>query len=384
MNDNINYVMKKTQTAGKRMIESESINSNVNYRLSPSLSASLYNVGEKNIGSDGKLWKVVEDRNGIKEWRPLRERRRKKSKNTKKSRKSRKSRKSKKSKKSKKSNTYKQLLSRQVAPIDLYDIKYVNQEELKNIADRSEDRIKKIMDGLFKFVDEIHKIGKNAYIVPLPLSKGIYWEDYSDSYMDHTFKDPNWYKKPFLLFIVYMNETGDKIIDRSIDVGFTKMNMSEKKQIIELLDKYVPKHYEWSGKNTVKISIHFNEFDNDIDIDSLKDDDVYPLLHVYLVTKKEINLFKDNRIIEIVIKKISTILNRKENDDSVNYGYAINEVDLNFFSVSTDLYDKVVNDIRRYLNELKDIFDTYELNYYLDNQGKPRDIISGKIGNDVF
>lgn len=40
-------------------------------RPSPSLSATLFNVGDKRLGNDGNIWKIIETSNGTQRWQKI-------------------------------------------------------------------------------------------------------------------------------------------------------------------------------------------------------------------------------------------------------------------------------------------------------------------------
>lgn len=258
--------------------------------------------------------------------------------------------------------------------LDMYDVVHLNETEFNNIIKKSPNNVRKTMQSLQDFIKEIRFHDKLAHIIPLPLSEGgIYWSDYAGDYLNDIYGEDwyNKYKKGYMYMTVHINNAGTEIIDTDkISVSYSSMNTEDKNITIKLLNKYLKNQYIWSGRNTEKIFISFDKIKTKkIDTDSLKNDDDYPMLYIYIIFVNNIDLFdKDKYLFEKTIKNIKNLIKVDEDEVFVTHGYGIDDMDITFNGISTNIYEKYIKKATNYLNDLKEkkLVKKYSINMYSD------------------
>lgn len=312
-------------------------------RPSPETSATLYKVDTKKTGNDGNIWKVVENTNGVKRWKLDRKKTSKSGTKEKKT----------KSKDTKKGN------KKKISALDFYDVIHVDETEFKNICKKSNQLVQDTIDHVIKLIVDLRKLGKIAHLIPLPISSnGIYWSDYAGDYLDDVYGQ-EWYSnsKGYMYFTVYMNQQGTEINEKNpIGVSFSNLNREEKIQIIKLMDLYLPGRYVWTGRNTDKIFIQYIKTKiPKIDISSLKDDDLYPMLVINVRYPDTVDLIRKsvNQIPDLS-DTFQKLLDLDKNETAVYYNYGIHDAEIEFNAIPLNIYNKKISNIVRYLdNEIK-------------------------------
>jgi hypothetical protein len=123
------------------------------------------------------------------------------------------------------------------------------------------DKIKK------NIIPELNKLGIEAYIVPLPLSKnGYYFTDYATEYIKEVY-NKNMIERlniKDIYFIFKLTHDGKKLNTDDpfrastqvyeILVNYTPFG-NKKKDVIEIFKKHLGNKFEWNGSNTKAIII---------------------------------------------------------------------------------------------------------------------------------
>jgi len=368
----------------------------------PSSSATLYKENTKKKGNDGNTWIVSLDKKGTHRWK-LHQKPNSKSKtltdnkkkvikkklsksktNTDNKKKVAKKKvtksktKTKTKSKSKPKRKSKMKSNKKLTALDFYDVKHVSNTVLNNIANKSSKDIKSTFKKLNALCEDIRKLNKHSHIVPLPLSQGgIYWSDYAGDYMTSIYADEYWYEN-FMYFTVYMNVTGKEIDSNSLITGkFTDLSANEKRKIIDLLDKHLKNQYTWSGKNTDVIKISFTkEFDTKINKSSLKDNDVYPALHLSVITSDD--LFASGLALEYS-KEIKTVVQGRSNKN-FDHGYGVNDMNFVFYTIDKSKVNDIIKKLQQYFKPyVKNKKIThYSISYWTDADTMAKEISEGK------
>ena len=220
----------------------------VSVRPSPTQSATLYTVGTKKTGNDGNTWIITQNINGIKRWKLYK----KVSKNISK----------KVSKKSSKKES-KKVSKKESKKISKKEIKSLNHFGFTPVYEKKLDKImethnKVIYDKIKKnIIPELNKLGIEAYIVPLPLSKnGHYFTDYAPEYIKEVYNKDMIERLNIkdIYFVFYLTHDGKKLERDKIVANFAPFG-NKKKNVIEVFKKYLGNKFDWNGSNTKSIII---------------------------------------------------------------------------------------------------------------------------------
>lgn len=312
----------------------------------PSTSASIYGIGTKKTGRDGNIWKVISNKD-VKQWEMSRS----------------------KTKTKTKSKTKSKNKNKKRSVLDYYNVVYIGTTDLKNMMHKFEPDEVRTINNIFVLVDAIRKLEIISHIIPLCLSdNGRYWNDYPGSYMSEIYSD-RWLDNPngYMYFTIYMNQSGTAVThEEGVSVSYSNMNKEKKIKIIKLFDKYLPKQYKWTGKNTEKIMIYYEpqkDFKHPV-MTSLKDDDVYPLMILNIQMKKSINLLKDENkhIVVEYLEDLKKLIGLKD-DDFVNFSYGMSDITYEFYTISNAVYKNSSNKIKKYLDSQKDQVSKHTIQY---------------------
>lgn len=240
-------------------------------------------------------------------------------------------------------------------------------QDFNEIVNKSPPNVKQTLVSLQLFLKDFKKSGFNACIVTQPGENGSYWGDYaSDEIIDRYGYE--WFDKKYMLACVYLDESGKSInTTQDIIITYQDLTVSDKKLVITLLDKYLENLYEWSGKNTDTIKITYEKSKSKkIDLDLLKENDVYPLLRINIDIDKELNLLTSNTKLYLdifnSIKKIFKKLNV-----SIHSRYGTNNIKIEINSLDFyNKYQKKLDDLlQSYIN--KNIIVKYQIEYTYSN-----------------
>jgi hypothetical protein len=205
-------------------------------RPSPSQSATLYTVGTKKTGNDGNTWIITENVNGTKRWKLYKKVSKKVSKKI-----------------SKKES--KKISKKEIKSLNNFGFTPVYEKKLDKIMEKHNkviyDKIKK------NIIPELNKLGIEAYIVPLPLSKnGHYFTDYAPEYIKEVYNKDMIERLNIkdLNFLFKLTHDGKKLNTDEILVNYTPFG-NKKKNVIEIFKKYLGNKFDWDGSNTKAIII---------------------------------------------------------------------------------------------------------------------------------
>jgi hypothetical protein len=170
--------------------------------------------------------------------------------------------------------------------LDFYDIVKVSEEDLELIIENSSTEIADLYGKLKKAKDRLQQAGWLVDIIPLPLSAGgVYWSDYAGDYMRDRHGD-EYFNKDVISFTFYLDQDGKQLnINKNIIIHFSVMNRELKEKALNIFYDEIPKNFEWNGRNTKTMIVHYKEgkFEK-LDFLKLKDDDEYPRLSFYIDT----------------------------------------------------------------------------------------------------
>ena len=113
------------------------------------------------------------------------------------------------------------------------------------------DKIKK------NIIPELNKLGIEAYIIPLPLSKnGHYFTDYAPEYIKEVYNKDMIERLNIkdLYFLFKLTHDGKKLNKNEIFVNYSPFG-NKKKNVIEIFKKYLGNKFEWDVSNTKAIII---------------------------------------------------------------------------------------------------------------------------------
>ena len=220
-------------------------------------------------------------------------------------------------------------------------------------------------------IPKLKEMGKYAEIIPLPLSYGgTYWVDYAGDYMDQKCGTKDWYNN-YVYFTIYLDQEGDNInMNRTIKVSYSLMNADEKRKIIKLFNDHLHKYFEWNGRNTHIIEIHYEKLDvvPEINLDKLKDDDVYPEL--YMSIEMIQNDLLDTGIDHLNVTKV---INGLFPEHHIDLEHGKNDISCTIYSVKQKdmkkyLYPLLLNalDAMKEDNDSTQKIKSYNIYYYLD------------------
>ncbi|VBB18025.1 hypothetical protein YASMINEVIRUS_488 [Yasminevirus sp. GU-2018] len=339
-------------------------------RPSPSTSATIYAVGTKKTGSDGNVWIVAENINGVKRWK-LHKVPSKIKGDTKKKSKSKQKTKSK-TRSSSKEGVRSKSKKKKLSALDLYDVVHVDTTEFRNIVNGSSNRVRKTLEGLGKVFSELSKLPKLTHIIPLPISSGgVYWMDYPGDYLSNIYGD-DWYNREggYLYATVCMNVTGTSIEeDREISISYSHMDASQKKKVINAFEKYLKGQYKWTGRNTERIFVPYErQKTKPIDLSSLKDDDEYPMLMITIdLPKKDMTMDDVGKLAVKTSDALSEIIKSCGADLYIMEEYGIRDIFLEINGISTEIYDKCIKKIEKYLTKKQNdgVFEKYRSEMYI-------------------
>ncbi len=310
-------------------------------RPSPSDSATKYKVGTKKKGNDGNIWIIVENKNGVKRWKLY-------------------------SKKVDKSilrdTTNKSSKTEQI--LDEY---ITSSKKLEKIIANSNNNVKMIYDKLKKIIiPSLRNMGKCAEIIPP--------DEHRDDYMPEKCGE-DWAIGNYMYFNFFFDrdeeDEEDKYINMNIDmlVGFSYMDADEKRKVIKLFTKNIPKHFKWTGRNTDYIFISYNELKDipKIDLEELRDNDEYPLLHIWIdmIDDNLLDIGYDNLNIMKIIKKYFSKYHIQ-----VGYGGSDLQIDVSLIEKEDikKIYPKLIQalDNAKKESDITQRVESYNINYWLD------------------
>ena len=208
----------------------------ISTRPSPTQSATLYTTGTKKTGNDGNTWIITQNVNGTKRWKLYKKVSKKISK-----------------KESKKES--KKISKKEIKSLNHFGFTPVFEKKLDKIM---ETHNKVIYDKIKKnIIPELNKLGIEAYIIPLPLSKnGHYFTDYAPEYIKEVYNKDMIERLNIkdLYFLFKLTHDGKKLNTDEILVNYTPFG-NKKKNVIEIFKKYLGNKFEWDGSNTKAIII---------------------------------------------------------------------------------------------------------------------------------
>ena len=251
----------------------------------------------------------------------------------------------------------------------VFGFKPITEKKLENIISENENS-KKIYNILKnKIIPKINNIGIETFIVPLLLSDtNFYWTDYAYTYIKNKYNKE--IEDSYMYFTFYLNNKGDKInFDRPININYSTFNKDTKIKILDIFTKYLKDNFEWNGSNTQAMRIHYEKINSKkIDKTKIKEDDYYPQL--YIVLTSNINLFNNNREIQILIKYFKNL-----NDNyNIEYDYGKND-----FSVTIYKFENSTKEINKIKNFIKKQEYIKKYNMYLSYKDEDNEIIEEEI-----
>lgn len=333
-------------------------------RKSPSHSATLYKVGTKKTGNDGNTWVIVENKSGTKRWalhKKLNSKSKTKSKSQSKSKTLKKVKKTKTKSKSKNKPKRKSKAGK-YSIIDFYDVKQLSLSQLETVINAN-SKAKYIYNKIkSKLIPLFEKNGKNVGIVPVPLSSGgIYWSDYSWDYIEVKYNYDT--SEGIVAITFYMDKDGKNLnLEKGIYISYSFMSKDEKKEVINELNKSFDGYYEWTGKNTEIIQIHYNKGKyKTANVKNVKDDDIYPRMIIYLNIKK----YKTFDNAEEIYNTLEKALKKLFKNNSVSGSYSLFSIDFEINTVNPKTYKKNISEFKKLLNKDNRILKT-RIDYYPD------------------
>lgn len=191
--------------------------------------------------------------------------------------------------------------------------------------------------------------------------------------MDEKCNTKNWLDN-YIYFTIYLDQEGDNInINKNIIVSYSHMNADEKRKIIKLFNDHLPKHFHWDGINTHVIIINYNKLDYvpEINLDKIKDNDVYPELYI------SIDMVQNN-LLNVGIDHLNVIktINKLFPENYIEPKYGMNTISINVYSIEQKDMEQIYPSLLEVLDNAKEDVDTsqrinkYKLYYYLDGNTK--------------
>jgi len=269
-------------------------------------------------------------------------------------------------------------LPEKLSVLDFYDITKTSEDDLDDIIANSIQEINDLYNKL-KFVKgRLEMIGWVVDFIPLPLSDGgVYWSDYAGDYLQDKHGDDYW-EKQSMYFTFYLSHDGKQLNpNREIIVNFSHMNREMKEKVLNIFYDELPDRFEWSGKNTKTMIIHFEkgEFAK-LDFKKLKDNDEYPTLSLYIHNKCD-DMDKIPKL--KYYKKIEKLLEGMDYDMS----YGLGSIELRVNGVEDKEVYKMYTKISKILNKYssKDVpkkkrVTTFSADFWID--GNTGYVLAGK------
>jgi hypothetical protein len=143
-----------------------------------------------------------------------------------------------------------------------------------------------------------------------------------------------------------MNKKGDEIIyDKPINVCYSTLTKENKINIINIFEKHLFGQYSWNGSNNITMSVYFykNENIKKTNKKTIKDNDYYPQLNIYIDTN--IKLF-DN---PLILDELITYLQKTcEPSYDVLWEYDDNNIHFTIFLLDNK---KIIEKLKKYITK---------------------------------
>lgn len=201
-------------------------------RPSPSVSATLFPVGRVETGNDGRSWKVVVNRHGVRRWSPEREKESKV--------------------KTQPRRSEKKLV--ELSALDFYDIPRLRYSS-KTVADLNTKQ-KQRWDDFLHFGKRLQAMSVVVAVVPLAYDErvGAWWVDYPADYVKEMNLNPD--DKPLMVVVLKVDDGGRCLPNQPVHIDHSDIKGAIRKEVLEFAASRP--WFSWSGRARSAMSLHLS------------------------------------------------------------------------------------------------------------------------------